>query len=138
MVDASVEPSPADPIGDVAEDHGMDDDAAPLVSAVEKLYVPEEILERHTELVYKTKTGRYGARSKKVVGWRDRLLVKWATYSVAESTWESDVEYYKRWCAAIVAVLPSQVCSCRSAPCPLATSPANPVGVHWLMLSLFS
>jgi hypothetical protein len=59
-------------------------------------------LDRDFELVYKKKKGRYGATTKKLVGWRQRILVKWAGFSVAEATWETDIEYHTKWNSAMV------------------------------------
>jgi hypothetical protein len=100
-----MEPSPADQTGDIAEpeDDVVDDGAAPLQSAKEKLYLPEQILERETHIVYKKTRGRYGGRSKKASNWQERILVKWKGYSSAESTWETDIAYYQKWNSALVA-----------------------------------
>ena len=65
MDDASMEPPASDPI-DVLEDDGLDDDACPLSAVEEKLYTPEQILDRDCELLYKKKKGRYGAMTKNV------------------------------------------------------------------------
>jgi hypothetical protein len=90
------EPSPLDPIVNDEELNGQDEDAAPVPSASEpKRYLPEEILDRRTELVYSRKKARFGGTRKKVTGWCDQVLVKWDGYSVAESTWEFDVAFYK-------------------------------------------
>ena len=101
MDDASMGPPASEPI-DVLEDDGLDDDASPLSAVAEKLYTPEQILDRDFELVYKKKKGRYGATRKKLVGWRQRILVKWAGFSVAEATWETDIEYHTKWNSAMV------------------------------------
>ena len=94
--DMEGEPSPAD--GAFEEDNVLaGEDDSPLDGAAERLYQPEAILARQTEKVYKKKKGRYGASRKVVIGWVDRLLVKWKGYSEAESTWESDVAFYQEF-----------------------------------------
>jgi hypothetical protein len=120
MDDASMEPPASDPI-DVLEDDGLDDDASPLSAVEEKLYTPEQILDRDFELVYKKKKGRYGATTKKLVGWRQRILVKWAGFSVAEATWETDIEYHSKWNSAMVEAreqveVPESLLKCKQHP----------------------
>ena len=81
MGHASMEPPASDPISDVLEDDGLDDDASPLSAVAEKLYTPEQILDRDFKLLYKKKKGRYGAMTKKLIGWRQRILVGRITQS---------------------------------------------------------
>jgi hypothetical protein len=97
-------PSPGDIVDDGDEgwrDDDDDEDGA-IPGAQPKLYIPEGVLDRRTELV-RTKTGararsRWGGtrQRKAVTAWRDQLLVKWAGYSVAEATWEADVAFYQQ------------------------------------------
>jgi hypothetical protein len=96
------EPSPSDQVDGAVDESRLNEEDAPL-SSEEKLYQPEAILARHTEMVYKKKKGRYGKTHKKVIGWVDRLLVKWEGYSLAEATWESDIKFYAKYCAPIIA-----------------------------------
>ena len=82
--------------------HGLDDDASPLSAVAEKLYVPEQTLERETQILYKKRKGKYGAIHKKAVNFQERILIQWVGHSVAEATWENDVDYFNTWCPAVI------------------------------------
>jgi hypothetical protein len=69
------------------------DDSAP--EADPALYLPEAILERQTEVIFRRISGKHGSR-KKVVGWADSVLVKWNGYHVSESAWE-DIAFYEQY-----------------------------------------
>jgi hypothetical protein len=100
--DAIMEPSPNDQLEPI-DDTGRDDDAdAAQIPSRPKLYQPQQILERETQMVFKKSKGKFGAINKRVVDWQERILIKWTGYSVAEATWESDVAYFKEWCSALV------------------------------------
>ena len=62
-----------------------------VAQAETKLYLPEAILARNTHVSTKKKTGSKGGGSPL---WEEWVLVKWAGYSVAEATWEPDVQFY--------------------------------------------
>ena len=95
-------------------DDGDNDDSggdAAIPSAQPKLYLPEAVLERTTRLVWTKVQGARqhsrwgGTRQKKAVTeWRELLLVKWAGYSVAESTWEADIVFYEQHYPNLLAV----------------------------------
>jgi hypothetical protein len=64
------------------EELGLNFEPAPA-----KLYLPEAILEKNTQVL---------RRGKDSTKWRQWFLVKWHGYSVAESTWEPDVAFYEK------------------------------------------